>query len=194
MPNVKAAKQAKTVSMISLRDVSVPSLTGHIVRFEAGVARDVPVHMVDEAMKLGCAPTDSVNLPSDSELGRKAVDFVGTLRDSLLFLACKTVAEKNDSADFSGTTPKGEVLGEITGFRVTAKEATAAFQVYMAAHKSGETPELHPSADKILMVQQASTKAELVELAELFEFPKEEWTSKTKSELHEYLLATLREG
>lgn len=194
MSSMKKAKPTKMVSMISLRDVSVPSLTGHVIRFEAGVARDVPVHMVDEAMEKGCAPTDSVNLPSDSELGRKAVDFTGALRDSLLFLACKAVAEKNDATEFSGTTPKGEVLGEITGFRVTAKEATAAFQVYMAAHKSGDTPELHPSADKILMVNQAGTKAEMVELAELFEFPKEEWSSKTKSELHEYLMTTLREG
>lgn len=191
MTKTKAVEQ---VEMISLREITVSSLAGHTVHFEAGVARDVPAFLVAEAMVKGCMPTDQVNLPTESVSGRKATDFTGALRDSLLFLACKQVAENNDSADFAGDSPKGEALGDITGFRVTNKEAVEAHRVYMAAHKSGNVPELHPSADKILMVNSSKTKKEYVELAELFEFPKEDWGSLDKEKLHDYLITQLRKG
>ena len=81
MTNAKAVEQ---VEMISLREITVSSLAGHTVHFEAGVARDVPAFLVAEAMAKGCMPTDQVNLPSESVSGRKATDFVGALRDQML--------------------------------------------------------------------------------------------------------------
>lgn len=186
---------ANQVEMMSLRNFTLKCMDGYCIPFKAKVPRMVRAQNVEAAMKAGCAPTDSVDLPADDKSKGKATDFAGTLRDSLLYLGCKTIAERNDvEEDFSGNTPKAAVLSKEVGFKVAAKETAEAFQVYLASTKSDEEFIVHPDAERVIMVHKAANIGELHELADLFEYPHDEYKSLGSGDLRMYMLEKMGAG
>ena len=157
------------LKMISLRNVRVPSTTGHVVLFEAKVPRDVPDEIVSEAMALGCVPVDEADIPFHEDLSRAKVEFQGDVRKSMIYLAVQLLAEENNVKKFDGGgTPKTSVVADMLGYEVGRQEVLDTFRQYQTVRAEGIEYKLHPAAPNILRVLQAETKDELVGLADEF--------------------------
>lgn len=181
--------------MVSLRNFTFKSPSGFTARFENREPVSIPATEVEEAMRQGCAPADNADLPKSDHSASRLADFTGDLRASLLYLASKAIAERNDAKnDFSGNVPKAAVMSEEVGFKVPAKETAEAFQRYLAAQESDEEVIIHPDAERVIMVHKAKNKDELTELADLFEFPESEWNSLGAGDLRSYLIEKLNLG
>lgn len=154
---------------ISLRSFSLSSLTGHSAVFEAGVPKDIPAALVPDAMAAGCVPANEASIPFHDDASRAKVEFVGDVRRSMLYLAVKAVAEKNDSKEFDGGgVPKTAAVVSRLGFEVQRKEVTDIWQEYTEMKAEGLEFTLHAQAQNIAKVIDAGDKAELLELAEEF--------------------------
>lgn len=155
--------------MISLRTFRLPSLTGHVILFEANTPRNVPDAVVPEAMAAGCVPTDAAAIPFHEDLSRAKVEFQGDVRRSMLFLAVKLIAENNVAKDFDGGgTPKTTVVAARLGYEVSRQEVIDVYQQYLTVKSEGREYALHPQAQNILRVLEAESKDELIDLAEEF--------------------------
>lgn len=156
-------------NMISLRNFRLASTTGHVIQFEARVARDVPDVLVPEAMAAGCVPTDETDIPFHEDLSRAKIEFQGDIRRSMLFLAVKLVAETNAAKDFDGGgVPKVKTISDRLGYEVSRKELIDIWQQYLTTKAEDREYALHPQAANILLVLEAETKDELIALAEEF--------------------------
>lgn len=177
---------------ISLRSFRLESTKGHIVLFEANVPRFIPDAIVPEAMAAGCAPVDKSDIPFYEDKSRAAVEFQGDMRSSLVFMAAKHVALRNNSKDFTGGgAPKAQVLTEALGFDVNQKEATEQFQRYSASVQDGFDVPLHPQAANVLKVIEAGDRDELLDLGVEFGVEKDKAKGLTLRELRKTLLVKL---
>lgn len=155
--------------MISLRTFRLETRFGHVLHFQAKQPRFVPDIAVSEAMKAGCVPAEGEDAPFHEDLGRARVEFVGDVRKSMIYLAVKQIAEKNDAKQFDGGgTPKTAVVAEMLGFEINRKDLVDIYQQYLTITKEGLEYDLHPTAPNVLRVIEADSKDELVELAKDF--------------------------
>ena len=158
-----------SVLMVSLRSFLLSTTKGHMVRFESNVPTEVPESILQEAMAAGCVPANKEDAPFVYDLTRSVVEFQGDARRSTIFLAVKSLAEENDSANFDGGSyPKQEVVADRLGYPVSSAEVRDIYQQYLSAKSSGEAFVLHPQAQNILRVIEATSKGELIELSEEF--------------------------
>jgi len=175
--------------MISLRSFLLSSTKGHMVQFEANVARWVPEAVVQEAMNAGCVPTDKASIPFYEDVTRAQVDFQGDARRSTIYLAVKAIAEANNHADFTaGGVPKHEVVAERLGYTVSRDEVNAVYKQYLGAKSENRDYQLHPQAENILRVIEATSKKELIELGEEFGVAAELMKGLTVRDLRRTLL------
>lgn len=180
-------------TMISLRTFRLETTKGHIVSFVAKEPKFVPDAVVSEAMAAGCVPADESDQPFYDDLSRAHVEFTGDVRKSMLYLAIKSVVDKNDvTKDFDGAgVPKHEAVSAALGFEVFQAEVAAVYQQYLQVLAEDIDFPLHPAAPNIQRVLEAANKAELVELA--VEFGNEEKKVKGLSvrDLRKMLLVKL---
>lgn len=175
--------------MLSLRKFRLETTTGHVVLFEANTPRFVPDAAVPEAMKAGCVPAESADIPFYDDLSRAKVEFQGDIRKSMLYLAIRVIAERNDPKEFDGGgVPKHEVVSARLGFDVSRQEVLDVFQQYLQAKSEDREFGLHPQAQNILRVIEAETKAELVELAKEFGVEEKQAKGLSVRELRKFLL------
>lgn len=177
--------------MKSLRTFRLATTSGHVVQFVANEPKEVPAAVLSEAMKHGCVPVDgTVDQALFEEAGGKArVDFTGDVRRSVLFLAVKAVAEKNDPKEFDGGgNPLASVVKGMVGFEITPAEVVDIYHIY-GQSKRDEVPfELHPSAMNIVRVIEAGDKNELLELAEEFGMKREVYKGLAAKDIRKALL------
>lgn len=178
--------------MISLRTFRLESTKGHIVRFEAKVPRFVPDAIVPEAMAAGCVPTDESEIPFYEDLSRAKVEFQGDIKRSMVYLAIKSLAQKNDSKDFDGGGyPKTKVVADLLGFEVERQMVIDLYQEYQQVTAEGREFALHPASTNILRVIEAGSKAELIELADEFGVPADKAKGLQVRDLRKMLLVKL---
>lgn len=155
--------------MISLRSFRLETTTGHVLQFEANTPKNVPESCVSAAMAAGCVPVDAAAIPFHEDLQRARVEFTGDVRKSMIFLAVKAVAEKNDARQFDGGgTPKTAVIADALGIEVSRKDVASVYQQYLTVTAENREYALHPSAPNILRVIEAESKDELLELVKEF--------------------------
>ncbi len=175
--------------MISLRDVRVATLSGDVVLFKANVARDVPQSVVADAMQLGCVPTNTADIPFYEDMEKAKVEFQGDARRSTIYLAIKSIIERNNIKEFdAGGIPKVDVVTARLGYTVSRDEVRAIFELYNTAKGEGREYGLHPQAQNIMRVIEADSKVELVELATEFGIEEEKAKSMVGRELRKLLL------
>lgn len=176
-------------NMVSLRSFLLPTLKGHMIRFEAGVPKDVPDVVVPEAMAAGCVPTNAADVPFYEDAARATVEFQGDARRSTIFLAIKSIVEENDAANFDGGgNPKHEAITERLGYTVARDEAVSIYQQYQTALSEGREFALHPQAQNIMRVIEATSKGELVELGSEFGIDADKSKKLTVRDLRRMLL------
>lgn len=178
--------------MISLRNFRLASLSGHVIQVKAKEPFDCPDDVVEEAMKAGCAPANAEDQPFYDDLSRAKVDFHGDLRRSMVFMAISAIVKDNNVKHFDGGgLPKAAVISDRLGYDVTPKEVGAVYQIYLSCKSEGTTFELHPQAQHVMRVVEATDRAELMLLAD--EFGIEEGKAKGMSarDLRKLLLSKL---
>lgn len=153
--------------MKSLRDFTLTSTLGHTIQIKSEGLNDVPAALVAAAMEKGCVPADPEDAPFHEDMSRSKLDFVGDLRQALIYLAIEKVLEENDpmSVDGSGY-PKAGVISDLAGFNVVGAEVAPVFQLYMTLKQDGKEYPLPANAELIRSVMDANDKAELLLLAE----------------------------
>lgn len=156
--------------MISLRTFTLATKTGHTIRFEAKVPRNVPDIVVADAMQAGCVPTDEAAVPFYEDTKKAYVEFQGDVRRSMLYLAVKMIAERNKASDFdAGGVPKTAVVSNILGeMEIGRKEIVDIYQQFCTAKSEDREFALHPHAQNILRVLESESKDELILLADEF--------------------------
>lgn len=178
--------------MISLRSFRLETTKGHIVLFEAKKPRFVPDAIVAEAMAAGCVPTDENSIPFYEDMTRAKVEFTGDIRRSMVFLAVKVIAQKNDPKEFDGGGyPKVKAVAEMLGFEVERQMVIDLYQEYQQVTAEGREFALHPASANIMRVLEAGSKAELVELADEFGVPADKAKGLQVRDLRKLLLVKL---
>lgn len=177
---------------VSLRSFRLESTTGHIAVFEANVARNIPDALVPAAMAAGCVPANREDAPFYEDQTRAKVEFTGDVRKSMIYLAVKHVAERNNIKDFDGGgTPKTAVISELIGYETNRKEVVDLYQQYLQIKSEGGQYAMHPQAPSIMKVIQAEDRTELVELAEEFGVPADKSKGMQARDLRKLLLVKL---
>lgn len=107
------------------KDKIVTGTTGHTIEFKKGELTHVPKEMWLAVQAVGAIPEDE--LPEDFVEVKKEVTDPAE-RKAALFAAFKTITDKNDRDDFTGSgTPKDKVVEAITGFKADSKERNEAW-------------------------------------------------------------------
>jgi hypothetical protein len=156
--------------MKSLRNFVLRTLSGHMIRFEPEVPTKVPQAAVQDALNAGCVIIDPAELQAYEDTRALKTDFRDNIRESLVFLAIKAIAERNDTKEFnSGGVPKESAVASRLGMgNVSQKEVEDLYKKYKASNTGGEEFAVAPEAANVLKVIEASEQAELKLLAEEF--------------------------
>jgi hypothetical protein len=180
--------------MISLRNYRLATTTGHVLNFEANKPRYVPDAAVAAAMAAGCALVNADEQPFYDDTARATIEFAGDLRRSLIYLACKAIAEGNDTKYFdSSGTPKHDVVGDRIGLTLSQKEVRTAYEMYTSCRAEGRDPALHPESQFVLRVAEAEGRPDLLELAKEYDYPEDKVKGLSTKELRKLLLLKVQD-
>lgn len=178
--------------MISLRSFTLQTTKGHCIAFEAKAPKYVPPDVVSEAMAQGCVPTDESEIPFIEDVQRSKVEFQGDIRKAMIYIAVKTVIERNNVKDFDGAgVPKTSVVAERIGYEVSRAELLDIYQQYNTIKSEGGEYALNDQAKNAMRVIEAEDKAELVDLAEEFGVAKDKAKGLSVRDLRKLLLVKL---
>lgn len=178
--------------MKSLRTFTLATTLGHTIHFKSEQPTYVPPPAVPFAMEAGCVMVDAADAPFFDDLGRAKVEFVGDLRASIIYLAIDKVAAKNDPKDFDGSNyPKAKVIADMLGFDVLPSEVAPLYQQYLGLKQDGKDFPLAPEALNVQRVMDATSKNELVLLAEEFDIDEAKAKGLVAKELRKLLMVKL---
>lgn len=179
--------------MVSLRDFRLASLSGHVVVFEARTPRDVPAAAVEDALAAGCAMVNPNETPDFDDMTRQKFDLESDLRQSVIYLVCADLVEKNRPVDFDGGgMPREGVVSNILNFEVGKKELADVWQAYLTAKSEGRVYGVHESAADVLRIIQAENKNDLLEIAADLEIDLDQFDGKQTKTIRTALLKTFR--
>jgi hypothetical protein len=105
------------------RDYMLRTISGHMVKFEANVARDVPVDCVEAAIAVGAVFDDGAAfIPSEKREAGVEPKY-GFEREEDIFKACETIIEKASPDDFTASSaPKLDAVNRELGYSVERRE------------------------------------------------------------------------
>ena len=177
--------------MKTLQNLRLPTTSGAVLVFKPDEAKYVPPPAVADATARGCVMVNEKDRTFHEDMQRLSVDFSGEIRQSLLFLAVKTVMEKNNPKDFDGGgVPAAEAVEKLVGFPVASSEIPPIFQLWHQVQEGADF-KVHKDAEQVQRVMEASSKAELLDLAEEMGVEKESYKGLTVKDLHKLLLSKL---
>lgn len=154
------------VKMVSPRDYTLRTRTGHVIHFPANVPVHVPDVVVSEALAVNILPTSTVDTPEPSHGVVRAETITGTLRDALIFNGILQLVKENDSASFNaGGQPKLTALNALTGIRITGGELSKYWDRYREIVGTNSPFPTHPKLDLVVELQSLTTRKQLLEFA-----------------------------
>lgn len=177
---------------VSLRSFTVTSTMGHSATFEAGVPKNIPMALVPAAMEAGCVPATAADAPFHEDATRAKVEFTGSMRTSMIYLALQDIIEKNAVKEFDGSgVPRVTAVEARIGYDVTRKEVTDVYQQLLQCKSDNKEFVLAPNADNVMLVIKAEDRAELTELAKEFGIDDDSCKGLQLRELRKLLLVRL---
>lgn len=157
---------SKHVEMLSLRSFRLPTLSGHVITFEANVPQRVPFEVVKDAMAAGCVPAQSDDIHVNDAVHSGPVEFQGDLRRSLIVTVMHRLIRDNDPKQFdSGSVPKAEAIAKIAGFTISQQERKAVWEAVLHARSTGDEITTHKDTEAVLDVLDAESRADLLLIA-----------------------------
>lgn len=121
---------SKGMYVSAVRDHTVRTKSGHILRFKKGVPKYVPPEVRHLVLQGAILPVDG-NMPVEEEK-EVAPRPLGDDRRERIFQAVSLLAELNDVEDFTGSNvPKTTSVKREVGFEVDARERDEAWERYL---------------------------------------------------------------
>jgi len=107
-----------------LRDFTLISKRGYIVKFSRNKATPVPDAILDEAMERGAAfVDDDEGFEAQADLSPAEKPLFGPERKAMLLKTCIKIRDENNPEQFTATgVPKLQVVIEAAGFSLDRKE------------------------------------------------------------------------
>lgn len=164
-----------SIQMVSPRDYTLRTRTGHTIAFKADVPRHVPPEVVTEAMAVNILPVESTSNLGDSPAGYVKTNVTGTLREALVLHAIVELVRENDSGNFNaGGQPKVGALNAATGLKLSGTEVSKFWDRYREIKSTNSPLPQHPRMAQVLELQSLSTRKQLIEYAKDIGFPETE--------------------
>lgn len=156
--------------MTSAANFRLPTLTGHVIQFKAGVPTFVPPVAVSEAQKFNIvlATDDQLKeneLAAHDTSGHARVQLTGELRDMLIMHTMNDIVEKNDTSEFdAGGKPTVAAIEARSSIKISASERNTLWA--RLSDLSGEGADLptHPNLDLIRDIQNLRLKNDMVRI------------------------------
>lgn len=179
------------VPMISLRNYTLRSKTGHVIFFEGGVPTNVPEEVVAEALAVNIIVTDSTD--REAALKYRSTDtqssITGTLRDAIIFAAIEDLVRENDPDNFNaGGQPKVGALAQATGLKLTGGESSKYWERFRELKATNSDLPQHPRVENVLELQRLTTRAQLTSYAKDMGFDVKMIDKKSLKEAKEALM------
>lgn len=181
------------IAMIAPRNYTLRTKSGHVIKFDANVAKLIPDSIVAEALAVNILPVENSDLVNDDVDGARAVQKVtigGTLRQALVLHAIDDLVRENDSTNFDGGgRPKTTVINARCGLDLSAKERSDGWDKYREIKANAEDLPNHPALDTVLAVQALNTPRDMKEYAVLLDVPETKLAGLSLREQKQLLLA-----
>lgn len=179
------------VPMLSLRNFTLRTKSGHTIFFEGGVVTPVPEEIVAEALAVNIVVTDSTD--RENQLKFKSADIqsniTGSLRDSLILGAIEELVRENDTDNFNaGGQPKVAALAHATGLKLGGGEASKYWERYREIKSTNADLPSHPRVENVLELQRLTTRAQLTSYAKDMGFDFKGLDKKSLKEAKEALM------
>lgn len=150
--------------MISPRNYTLRTTSGHVIRFKADEPTYVPDYIADQALAVNILPVDGKALADyDTDVGIARNDGMNpVLREALVLYAIADLLKENDSAHFDGGgRPKAASITERSGVQISATERNTFWDKYRDIVNSGQELPKPPNLDLVFEAQQLNTKKDL---------------------------------
>lgn len=177
------------VPMVSLRDYTLRTPSGHTLAFRARKPTMVPDELVAAAMAVNIVPTkeyENEEMPGDS---KKRAGIVGGLRDSIVLQAMKQLVEENEHTNFNaGGQPKLAVVNERTGLRLAGGELAKYWERFREIQSTNDDFPTHPRMEDVLELQGLTSRKSLLEFADAIKVDRNQLDKKSIREMKELLM------
>lgn len=165
------------MKFVANRNVTLRSKSGHIIRFERGVPKEVPPAVRREAMAIGVVPVEgSLDVEAqdtaaiNGQPNSLAFTIPQDLRDSLIFAAMDELRSENDNARFdaAGRPKVDAVNARFFGLMsINSNERNKYWDELRARSSNGEETPQHQHLKAFLDIAGATSRDELREFAEV---------------------------
>jgi hypothetical protein len=180
--------------MVCPRHYTLRTKSGHVIKFEPGVPRDVPDIVVHEALAVNILPVSGAldDTESDHTNHMTRTTIAGPLRDALALRVIADLARENDSSHFDGGgRPKTNIINERSGLALTAKERVDYWDKYRNLNADGEELPTHKALDAVLEIQYLTTPKDTRDYAVAVGVPDKAIVGRSVREQKEILLAAV---
>lgn len=164
--------------MVSPRDYTLRTLSGHVIFFPANQPVSVPDVAVSDALAVNILPVQTLQTSEPALRGPVSLPAIsGTLRDALILSVIDVLVKENDSINFNaGGQPKLSVVNGLTGVRLSGGELTKYWDRYREIKSTNSPMPSHPQMHLVQELQAMTTRKQLVEFARDIQFPESEVT------------------
>lgn len=183
-----------SVKMICPRHYTLRTTSGHVLKFEPNVAKDVPEDCVAAAMAVNIMPVNSADgeealAPTDGKaLAQLSVG--GPLRDAIAYRVIQDLHRENNAADFDGGgRPKASSINARTGLQLSAADVQKYWMQYRQIVSNGEELPTHKALDQVMEIQALNTSKDMRAYATDLEVPEKSLTGRSLREQKNILLA-----
>ena len=119
----------KTIEMMTLRNITLRTLSGHSVKFVKQVPTNVPDMCVDEAMAIGAVPIEPKDI--EPEETKFTPEPVGLEREEAILTAIEMLVEENARNKFTaGGKPTKSAMRDALGFELDNREINLMWSKY----------------------------------------------------------------
>lgn len=154
---------------VSNRNVTLRTVIGHVIHFEAGVPMEVPAEVRRQAMAIGVIPADGqAQTIEDVEAeASRIIPITGSFRDALIFAAMKRLRTENITSTFdaSGRPTVAAVNAHFHGFLVLSSNDRNNYWDELRALISGnEDIPADPKAATFFEIAAVNSRDEMLDL------------------------------
>lgn len=158
--------------MICQRDYTLRTVSGHVIRFEAGKPKDVPFEVVDAALAVNIIPASGGHAErlEEAHVGPTRIAAMSVeMREAILLHTIHELVRDGEVASFdAGGKPKTAVVRDRCGLELTATERSKLWDKYRDLMASNSDLPAPKNVDLVLEVQATNSHKQLVEYLELF--------------------------
>lgn len=182
-----------TIKMVSQRNFTLRSTTGHVVHFEANQPTPVPESLYAEALRYNIVPVaERPDLDPDGALNGGRVQITGSLKDALVLGAIDEIVQRNNTEDFGGSRqPKAKAIETLCGIKLAGTELSKYYDTYRELVGSNNPLPTHPNAELVRELNTLTTRKQLLDFGADQNIEPKRMESRNVADLKQFLLTQL---